>query len=332
MSTVPSGNAPPQFRCDGTDSLVAAPTSGASGPATGAAISRRHRLRTLRRFAVGAFALICIIGVLQSRITASHAQTRTDAERLQAVAQASALLFSPPAGSGNTAPVLATPDDTRATGMLPVGSTGPDAHFTPPAGPNRSDASPSRQSAIGPPDGFARLAPLPGPSSPANAALSGAPDAAQLHEAVLHAAISRTPARYTRPFQHEIPGTIEGYPPRYTDGDALASLAITFSLRVFDSGNAPLRLVATRIDDGPPRAQLQGREATGPVHAAGGWLEAGDSPAPGWYVVAISRADVLLLSPLGNPVRLRLAPGPATAAVSSKAATHTPAGPRLADR
>jgi hypothetical protein len=38
-----------------------------------------------------------------------------------------------------------------------------------------------------------------------------------------------------------------------------------------------------------------------------GWLEVGDAPAPGWRVIRIDATHVDLLSPAGNPLRVRCA-------------------------
>jgi len=92
-------------------------------------------------------------------------------------------------------------------------------------------------------------------------------------------------------------------------GDALDGITIRSSLRVLEGDTAPFELLATRFDGDRPRVKMRSHRLKGAVPVSMGWMEVGDSPASGWHVVAISPADTVLLSPLGNPLRLRLVPG-----------------------
>jgi hypothetical protein len=104
-----------------------------------------------------------------------------------------------------------------------------------------------------------------------------------------------------------IPDAIEGAEVPHATGDALDGVAVMASQRVQDGGGCPFVLVATRTNDGTPRAQLRRRDLAQPGTATAGWLEIGDGPAPGWHLLSISRDDVLLLTPQGSPLRLRMA-------------------------
>jgi hypothetical protein len=136
------------------------------------------------------------------------------------------------------------------------------------------------------------------------------------------AAISETSRPFTMPTRaprHPIPEKIETFPPHPSDGDALAALYIAGGLRVMDGSDAALQLAAIRTDGTRLRIQLQARGANANSAPAGGWLESGDSTAGGWLVVSISPNDALLLSPRGNPYRLRLTHRPTAVAKPSVA-------------
>lgn len=107
---------------------------------------------------------------------------------------------------------------------------------------------------------------------------------------------------------HPIPAAIEGAPAGTAKGDPLEEMAITSFLKTLETSSLPFEIVATSTDPDRPTVRLRSRSPAGGGGDAAGWLAVGQSPAPGWKVIAISRAEVLLLSPAGNPVRLRFPP------------------------
>jgi hypothetical protein len=133
--------------------------------------------------------------------------------------------------------------------------------------------------------------------------------------------------------RHPIPDRIETFPSHPSDGDALAALSIAGGLRVMDGSDAALQLAAIRTDGARLRIQLQARGGNTNSAPSSGWLETGDSTAGGWMVLSISNHDALLLSPRGNPYRLRLRPRSADVAKPSMApspATRAAPDPRTA--
>lgn len=117
--------------------------------------------------------------------------------------------------------------------------------------------------------------------------------------------IAPPPAFIARgPSLARIPEFIEGAQRAHRLGDPLGPLTIEPALRVFDMRAAPFQLLAIRLEPGPARVRLQWREEGAHGRPLSGWLEVGDSPDTGWRVVSIRTNDVLLLSPMGNPVLL----------------------------
>lgn len=117
-----------------------------------------------------------------------------------------------------------------------------------------------------------------------------------------------------------IPESIEGSRPRHDSEDALESLSVRASLRTIDSDNAPYVLQALREGANVVQAQLLQRNPNGSLTALPGWFSSGDSPAPGWRLLTVDKREAILLTPVGNILRLGPPDSGSTAA--------TVAGPR----
>jgi len=107
-----------------------------------------------------------------------------------------------------------------------------------------------------------------------------------------------------------IPDLIEGTPAVPRNADALAAVTVSAALRVLEE-DAPIVLQDVRLGPGPARARFATRTGRGDTLSAAGWLELGDAPLPGWRIIRIQPLAVTLITPLGNPVRLAAAGGPA---------------------
>jgi hypothetical protein len=226
---------------------------------------------------------------------------------MKALTQASALLMSPPVDADAVSLRARVPIDTFAPGTSEAISSGErgfvgagvaSAQFKRPL-LSVSKPAAVTQSELGPSLSF----------QPSAAVTTGDPvNNRRLPMLATGASIPEF-SSHTRFLHHEIPVSIEGLPSLPEGGDGLAGIVVHASLRVLDGNNSPFRLLATRLDNGSARAQLQEHDATGRVLASNGWLAAGDSPAPGWQVLKVTPASVLLLTPFGNPLRLYLAMG-----------------------
>lgn len=101
-----------------------------------------------------------------------------------------------------------------------------------------------------------------------------------------------------------IPDAIEGTTTfAARDADALAPYTVSAALRILEE-DAPIVLQEVRQDAGPARARFGARPGSATTAVPTGWMELGDSPMPGWRIIRIQAQAVLLMTPLGNPVRL----------------------------
>ncbi len=104
-----------------------------------------------------------------------------------------------------------------------------------------------------------------------------------------------------------IPDDIEGARRIAYQGDALDSYHVRAILKTLDGDGSPWVVQEIRSRPGAPRVRMSERAPTGQWVPLPGWLEAGDSPARGWRVLAIDDQAIILVTPLGNLMRLPLA-------------------------
>jgi hypothetical protein len=120
-------------------------------------------------------------------------------------------------------------------------------------------------------------------------------------------AASSTPAAQ-RVAPAPIPERIEGVTTVDLRGDALGSFRVRAIRKLPDADNAPWAVREIRSESGTTRVRLSLRTPGAGWEAVPGWLEAGDSPARGWRLLAISAQEVLVATPLGNLMQLPLRP------------------------
>jgi hypothetical protein len=254
----------------------------------GSDASRRSRLRSLARWAVGALALLAVLGALHRSHERSDAAPDDSLARRRAVAEAAGLL---------AAPVPSGVDDAR--GDL-ADATALDAPV--------SLASLRRFVRASVPAGTTGAIPALDPAQPDAVAPGAGPQAFPMRARPRPSA--GTPSWPIAPpaSAGRIPDAIEGVASGRRDADALASLTIDAQVRMLDGQVAPFLAQAVKTAPQPARVQLRPRAPDARAQADGGWFEVGDAPAPGWRIVRIDERQVDLLTPLGNPVRLRVAP------------------------
>lgn len=277
----------------------------------------QRRPRRLVRWGAGALVMIGIIAALQLRPRPVAANGGPQAERRRALDAATALLWPSHDSAGYPAAGTATAGGAEPA---PAGAPSEAAQAAPAA---------ATVAAAGAPSPGARAVP------PADSAPERAPSPVRPHPDTAPPPARPTPTGAARPdgmgrrapappgpvaARRRIPDAIEGGTLTAPGGDGLQSLAIEGRLRVLSGAKAPFRLLATRVGSGTARAQLAPRGATGDATAS--WFEPGDSPAPGWRVLAIAGPDALLLTPGGSLLRLRLA------APASDAAADNPSAER----
>jgi hypothetical protein len=88
--------------------------------------------------------------------------------------------------------------------------------------------------------------------------------------------------------------------------DALSGALVLASLRIFEDLPTPFALIAVQSEPGPARAQLAVHGDPNRSPSSTAWVGVGESPSPGWRVVRIGSDDLIVLSPFGNPARLRV--------------------------
>jgi hypothetical protein len=253
-----------------------------------------------------------MLEALQLRAIATGQKETAAEDRQRLVGEATSLLAPDPR-------YVAHGPDKRPDGP-PTEPDGRDS--TSPPGPAPS-AFPAPARRAGPQDTAAPLLPLQrfaqltglDPSAPAvSPDASPRPASDPLYEPParpVHAPNRRAPPR-------PIPEMLEGVPVVRRDADALERLTILASLRYVDEGDGPYLVAGLRLDAGAPRVQLASRPGATPTPVVTGWLEVGDAPAPGWRVIRIDATLVDLLTPSGNPLRVRWAGGQSS--VDSRAA------------
>jgi hypothetical protein len=273
------------------------------------------RRRALRRLLLGALVLTAVLGALQLRSAGSARLQGEDLQRQRAVAQATALLSAvsmvPPSTSTSVpAPLPALPSP-------PVGqaTVAPDANE-----PQRGQppiTPPDIPSTLPPLQRFAkataheRLPPslLASYAMSDNAGNAGAWDLPPAESTASGgAARMRANAGAGAP-RRPIPDRIEGTAPSRRDTDALVAVTIDSGLRLVDERDAPFRLSEVRNTPGAARAHFAPRDGNPSYPVPAGWLEVGESPINGWRIVRIESGAVVLLTPAGNPMRLRVAGG-----------------------
>jgi hypothetical protein len=104
-----------------------------------------------------------------------------------------------------------------------------------------------------------------------------------------------------------IPDAIEGVSVPSQRGDALEAFTISSALHTIDGDHGLFALTSIQGNLGVRRIHLSARGADGAMRELPGWLEPGDVPAPGWRVMAVGDSDAILLTSIGNFLRLRLA-------------------------
>jgi hypothetical protein len=112
------------------------------------------------------------------------------------------------------------------------------------------------------------------------------------------------PEVQTAPGALRIPDAIEGAVAPPGAIDALSALTVSTYLRTLDGRSAPFALESIRTNPGPARVRIQLRSSASAALAPAAWYEIGEAPLPGWRIVSITANSLVVLTPLGNPMRL----------------------------
>lgn len=269
MST--KGDQLPEVRIDRPKSMAVSgePQAGAAGCKLTRHPGFARHFKSIRYFSIGGAALFLVYAVIQARVQSAHARPSLDTERMRALAQTSSLLSA-------SAATAATATDASLS-----------------AGPMGANASREVQSR------FKKLS-------------GSEPDGAQMpaigRDASAYPGFATTTSKTPTPPLHvrPVPLIIEGSMLSPGDGDGLSGVTVHASLRVFDDRNAPLSLLAIRYEDATPLALMQVAVNGTGKSTPTAWLPVGGIPAPGWQILEISSSSALLITPLGNPLRLHL--------------------------
>jgi len=257
-----------------------------------------QRVFALRRLALGALGLLCIIGALQARMGALSADPQPELRqrRIAAVEQATTLLVANPGVDGLAQSATAQSANPGTTGA-PV--PGPQILPMQDAGRGTTASTPAAL-------GAAQAGGTAAPQDSSGRQMDGIGAIADAPRRIVNVPV--------KPRHALIPEKIESSAAQESDSDPLAAAIITGGLRVLDGNDTPLRLVDIRTD-GPVASVRLHLQGTAPRAGEGDpWFRQGEIAFTGWIVVAISRTDALVLSPMGNLFRLHPVPGKTLAA------------------